>query len=134
MRNLSNRVRIVIRVRLRRAMDDYKIVHSLDKFTYRDLAKVSGVPYATLQAIGNRKNYSPTFHTLDKICRTLNTSPAEILDFDRTKPHRGPRKPRTKTRSEGRNVSSKTIRKSAKRKLKGGPKRNSKRKTKKKGE
>ena len=87
MRFFSCRVRVVIVVRLKKAMEDYKIAKELPKFTYQDLSKLSGIPYATLQAIGNRKVYSPTFYTLDKLCRALKTSPGDILYFDASKPH-----------------------------------------------
>ena len=92
MRLFASRVRAVIVVRLKKAMEDYQIAKQLPRFTYRDLSKLSGIPYDTVQAIGNRKVYSPTFYTLDKLCRALKTSPGDILYFDASKPHQKPGK------------------------------------------
>lgn len=77
----------MIAVRLKKAMEDYKIAKGLGNFTHRDLSNLSGIPYDTVQAIGNRKVYGTTFYTLDKLCRALNTTPADILHFDASKPH-----------------------------------------------
>ena len=90
----------MIIIRLKKAMEDYKIAKGLRTFTYGDVSKLSGIPYDTVQAIGNRNVYSPTFYTLDKLCRALNTSPADILYFDPSKPH--PKRAKRPTRGKKR--------------------------------
>ena len=77
----------MILVKLKEAIEAYKTRKGLRKFTYRDLSEASGVPYGTIQAIGNREVYSTTFHTLDRICRALETTPCEILHYDPDTPH-----------------------------------------------
>ena len=76
----------MIVVRLRQAMDEYKLRERLRNFTYKDLSKRTGIRYSTLQAIGNRAAYGTTFRTLDTICRVLGTTPSEILFFDPSEP------------------------------------------------
>ncbi len=76
----------MITVKLKGAMEIYKRAKCLDKFTYTDLSEAAGLAYSTLDAIVNRKGYSPSFDTLDKICRALETTPADLLAFDPGKP------------------------------------------------
>ena len=77
----------MILVKLKEAIEAYKTRKGLRKFTYRDLSEASGVPYGTIQAIGNREVYSTTFYTLDRICRALETTPGELLHYDPQRPH-----------------------------------------------
>ena len=77
----------MIVVKLKEAIEAYKVRKGLRRFTYRDLSEATGVPYGTIQAIGNREAYSTTFYTLDRICRALETTPGAILHYDPDIPH-----------------------------------------------
>ena len=70
-----------IRIKLREAMEDYERRSGIH-VTYSDLAQRTGLSVATLQSIGSRKRYNATLEAIELICRALNTTPADLLEWD----------------------------------------------------
>ena len=71
----------MIAVQLREAMTDFQ-QRTGRRITYIRLADLSGLAADTLRAIARRPGYNPSLDTLDRICRALETTPADILAFD----------------------------------------------------
>lgn len=61
-------------------MDSYAERHG-HRITYQDLAERTGIAKATLEAIGSRPNYNPTLSTIDTLCRCLECSVGELLEY-----------------------------------------------------
>jgi DNA-binding Xre family transcriptional regulator len=48
--------------------------------TYAKLAKAAGLSQAAVESIGTRNGYNATLEVVDKLCRALGSSPADILE------------------------------------------------------
>jgi DNA-binding Xre family transcriptional regulator len=71
----------VIHVRLREAIDSYEKRTGM-RLTYADLSVRTGLGLATLQSIGSRSNYNTTLEAIAKLCTALDTTPAELLEWE----------------------------------------------------
>lgn len=60
---------------------------SLDKlmkargFEQKDIVEISGINRNTIKALANNANNRIDFPTLDKLCRTLNVLPGELIEY-----------------------------------------------------
>ncbi len=83
----------MIIVKLKEAMLAYQR-RTGEKITYEDLARVTGIASGTLQSIGSRQNYHPTWENVEKLCRALDVPLHEMLEMidDPPKPKRRAKK------------------------------------------
>jgi len=51
------------------------------KLTYQQLAEMTGIAKATLEAIGSRPDYNTTLSVLDTLCKHLDCSIYDLLSF-----------------------------------------------------
>ncbi len=67
-----------------------------EKITYEDLARMTGIASGTLQSIGSRQNYHPTWGNVEKLCRALDVPLQDLLELidDPPKPKRRAKKKR----------------------------------------
>jgi DNA-binding Xre family transcriptional regulator len=70
----------VIEVKLREVMAAYGEKNSC-KLTYHELAELTGLSKATLEAIGSRPDYNTTLAALDSLCRALECSISDLLVY-----------------------------------------------------
>jgi putative transcriptional regulator len=70
----------VIEVKLRSAMVIYGQKHGV-KLTYQQLAEMTGISKATLEAIGSRPDYNTTLAMVDILCKNLNCSISDLLVY-----------------------------------------------------
>jgi DNA-binding Xre family transcriptional regulator len=70
----------VIEVKLKSAMAKYSEI-SGQRLTYQDLAELTGISKATIEAIGSRPDYNTTLSTIDVLCKTLECSIHELIEF-----------------------------------------------------
>jgi DNA-binding Xre family transcriptional regulator len=86
MRNVNNSKIVlgvqVIEVKLREVMTEFSRA-SGEKLTYQQLAEVSGISKATLEAIGSRPDYNTTISVLDILCKHLNCTITDLLVYHR---------------------------------------------------
>ena len=70
--------------------------HTGEKMIYEVLAERTGLATGTLQNMGSWPRYNATLATLAKICKALDVSPGDLLEFvdDPPKPKRSPKKKR----------------------------------------
>ena len=73
----------MIEVKLRKAMETYRR-RTGERLTYQSLAERTGLARATLESIATREDYNASLSTIDKICRALGCTPAELLEFHET--------------------------------------------------
>ena len=52
-----------------------------EKLTYQQLAEMTGISRATLEAIGSRSDYNPTLSIIDTLCEQLECSVEELLEY-----------------------------------------------------
>jgi transcriptional regulator with XRE-family HTH domain len=69
----------MIRVRLREAMESYAS-RTGEKLTYERLSSLSGISRAALESLAGRQSYNPTLDVIDKLCKALGSTPAELLE------------------------------------------------------
>lgn len=74
----------VIEVKLREVMAAYSKNNNC-KLTYHELAELSGLSKATLEAIGSRPDYNTTLAALDTLCRVLECSISDLLEYGKDK-------------------------------------------------
>jgi len=74
----------VIEVKLREIMADYSKKRNC-KLTYHELAELTGLSKATLEAIGSRPDYNTTLAALDILCRVLECSISDLLEYSKDK-------------------------------------------------
>ena len=72
----------MIEVKLRDAMGAYSEKHQKN-ITYRDLATLTGISKATLEAIGSRPDYNTTLAVIDAICSVLDCEVSDLVKFRR---------------------------------------------------
>ena len=53
------------------------------RLTYRQLAEMTGLSQATLEAIGSRSDYNTTLAVLNTLCKHLDCSISELLFYHR---------------------------------------------------
>lgn len=53
------------------------------KLTYHELAELAGLSKATLEAIGSRPDYNTTLSALDILCRVLECSISDLLEYSK---------------------------------------------------
>jgi DNA-binding Xre family transcriptional regulator len=70
----------MLRVKLREALETAE-ARLGERITYGELARLTGLSRATLEAIGSRPTYNPRLSTIDRLCEVLGCSPADILEF-----------------------------------------------------
>ena len=65
---------------------------------YEDLARMTGIASGTLQSIGSRQNYHPTWENVEKLCRALDVPLHDLLELiaDPPKPKRTSKKKKGK--------------------------------------
>jgi DNA-binding Xre family transcriptional regulator len=85
----------MIVVKLREAMEAYRR-RTGERMTYEKLAALTGISVGTLESIGSRLAYTPTFANVEKLCRTLDVPLHEMVEMidDPPKPKRTTRKKR----------------------------------------
>jgi DNA-binding Xre family transcriptional regulator len=71
---------IMISVKLREAMEAYRR-RTGERLTYDSLAQKTGLSVATLQSLAARTTYNTTLSTVEKLCRSLQCSPGDILEL-----------------------------------------------------
>ncbi len=83
----------MIAIKLREAMEGYKR-RTGKRMTYEILAAMTGVAQPTLHSIGSRDDYNATLAIIEKICRALDVTPADLLEMidDPPKRKRNPKK------------------------------------------
>ena len=70
----------VIEVKLRSAMAAYS-EKSGERITYQQLADMTGLSKATLEAIGSRPDYNTTLSVLDQLCTHLDCTIIDLLEY-----------------------------------------------------
>jgi DNA-binding Xre family transcriptional regulator len=73
----------MIYVKLREAMDAYR-ERTGARLTYETIAAQTGISVATLQSLAARTGYNTTLSTIEKLCRALQSSPADLLEMKDT--------------------------------------------------
>jgi DNA-binding Xre family transcriptional regulator len=71
----------MLRVRLREALEAAERRLG-QRITYDDLAQLTGLARATLEAIGSRPQYNPRLSTIERLCQALDCAPADLLEFN----------------------------------------------------
>ncbi len=86
----------MIIVKLKEAMLAYQR-RTGEKITYERLAEMTEIAPGTLQSIGSRQNYHPTWENVEKLCLALGVPLHEMLELipDPPKAKRTKKKPRT---------------------------------------
>ncbi|WP_420808000.1 helix-turn-helix domain-containing protein [Aliidiomarina minuta] len=51
------------------------------KLTYHELAELTGLSKATLEAVGSRPDYNTTLATIDALCSYFNCDIQDLLEF-----------------------------------------------------
>jgi putative transcriptional regulator len=70
----------MLRVRLREALEAAE-ARMGERITYDQLAKLTGLSRATLEAIGSRPSYNPRLSTIERLCDALDCTPADLLEI-----------------------------------------------------
>ena len=90
----------MIIVKLKEAMLAYQR-RTGEKITYEDLARMTGIASGTLQSIGSRKNYHPTWENVEKLCLALDVPLHDMLELVPDPPKSKPkRKAKRKTKKK----------------------------------
>lgn len=76
----------MIVIKLREAMLSFK-EKTGKKMTYAQLAEATGLSKATLESISARANYNPRLSTIDSICKALDCTPHELLEYAKGNNH-----------------------------------------------
>jgi DNA-binding Xre family transcriptional regulator len=70
-----------IRIKLREAIEAYERRTGI-RLTYLDLSTRTGLSLATLQSIGSREGYNATLEVIARLCKALDTTPGELLEWE----------------------------------------------------
>jgi DNA-binding Xre family transcriptional regulator len=70
----------MLRVKLREALEQAERRLG-QRITYDQLAQLTSLSRATLEAIGSRPSYNPRLSTIERICLALECSPGELLEI-----------------------------------------------------
>ena len=75
----------MIIIKLKEAMQAYRR-RTARKLTYATLHEATGISIQALSSMANREDYNPTVGNIDKVCRELGVTPAELLEYVPTEP------------------------------------------------
>jgi DNA-binding Xre family transcriptional regulator len=67
-----------LQVRLRQALDSHR-KQTGKTLTYGDVAKLTGLSYATVASLATRPTYNTRLSTIAKLCDALGCAPGELL-------------------------------------------------------
>jgi putative transcriptional regulator len=67
-------------------MDEFRC-RTGTRLTYAKLAEMTGLSQATVDAIASRPSYNPTLATIEKLCRSLDCTPGQLLDMGPSEGH-----------------------------------------------
>lgn len=70
----------MIRIKLKQLLDD-KAFKEGRRITLNEVAEASGIARATLNRIANTPGYNTTTNNLDALCRYLECTPGELLEY-----------------------------------------------------
>lgn len=70
----------MIAIKLKDGMEAYKRRTGV-RLTYADVAQMSGLSAATVEAIGSKLGYNATLETVEKLCIALGTTPDKLLEL-----------------------------------------------------
>lgn len=76
---------MTISLRLRECMDLFE-ARTGTHITYADLADATGLSEATIQSIGSRHGYNATLTVVERLCRALHVTPAEMIGWEEDQP------------------------------------------------
>ena len=69
-----------LQVRLRQALAEHQ-QRTGQRLTYSDLAKATGLSYATLASLATRPTYNTRLSTVAKLCAALACRPGDLLEL-----------------------------------------------------
>ena len=69
-------------VRLRECLDRYE-ARTGERLTYDELAKRTNLSRATIESLATRPDYNATLRTIERICKALGVTHAELLEWRR---------------------------------------------------
>ena len=70
----------MIRIKLKQMLDD-KAFKEGRRITLNEVSEVSGIARATLNRIANTPGYNTTTNNLDALCKYLECTPCELLEY-----------------------------------------------------
>lgn len=70
----------MIRIKLKQLLDD-KAFREGRRITLNEVSEASGIARATLNRIANTPGYNTTTNNLDALCRYLECTPCDLLEF-----------------------------------------------------
>jgi putative transcriptional regulator len=70
----------MIRIKLKQLLDD-KAFREGRRITLNEVSEVSGIARATLNRIANTPGYNTTTNNLNALCRYLECTPGELLEY-----------------------------------------------------
>ena len=70
----------MIRIRLREEMENFRKRTGV-RLTYEVISERTGISLPTLQSLAARQEYNTRLSTIDKLCRCLGCSPADLLEL-----------------------------------------------------
>jgi len=74
-----------MKIKLRDQMAAYR-KRTGQPLTYADLADRTGLSRFSLESLGTRSSYNTTLDTIERICRALGCTPADLLELDADAP------------------------------------------------
>lgn len=70
----------MIRIKLKQLLDD-KAFREGRRITLNEVSEASGIARATLNRIANTPGYNTTTANLDALCRYLECTPGDLLEY-----------------------------------------------------
>lgn len=70
----------MIKIRLKEAIEKLK-ADTGERVTYEQLALATGLSKATIESIASRSSYNASLKVIDTLCASLQTTPAELLEY-----------------------------------------------------
>lgn len=70
----------MIRIKLRQAIDDRSFAQGR-RITLKEVAEAIGMSRQTLSRLANEPGYNTDLATLDALCRFLDCTPGELLEY-----------------------------------------------------
>jgi putative transcriptional regulator len=70
-----------MKIKLREQMTAYR-KRTGQPLTYAELAEQTGLSRFSLESLGTRSSYNATLDTIERICRALGCTPADLLELD----------------------------------------------------
>jgi putative transcriptional regulator len=75
----------MIRVKLRTLLDD-KAFNEGRRITLNEVSEETGIGRATLNRIANTRGYNATLENISALCRYLECTPGDLLEYIETPP------------------------------------------------